>query len=83
VDGASVRAIPLWLLRAYLEELGGQVQADGSVAGEGWQARLTQLPDAEVGSLRIGQVRLELTGEAAAVARLQHALKPKLLRAGG
>ena len=55
-----MRAIPLWLLRAYLEELGGQVQADGSVAGEGWQARLTQLPDAEVGSLRIGQVRLEL-----------------------
>jgi len=83
MDGAIVRAVPLWLLRAYLEDLGGQAQANGGVAGEGWQARLTQLADAEVGSLRLGQVRLELSGDEAAVARLQAALRPKLLRAGG
>ena len=83
MDGAIVRAVALWLLRAYLEALGGQAQANGGVASEGWQARLTQLADAEVGSLRLGQVRLELSGDEAAVARLQVALRPKLLRAGG
>ena len=78
-----LRAIPVWLLRAYLEELGGVPGPEGTVVGLGWQARLTQLEDDPVGSLRIGRVGLALTGEPDALAALQAALAPKLLRAGG
>lgn len=79
----EVRAIPLWLLQEYLAELGGQTQGDGTLRGEQWSARLTQIEDYQIGSLRVGQVRLEITGEADAVTRVQTLLEPKLLRAGG
>jgi hypothetical protein len=78
-----VRGVPLWLLREYLEEIGGRLQADGGLMGDGWMARLTQVDDYVIGSLRVGQVRLELDGEAASVERAREALEPKLLRAGG
>jgi hypothetical protein len=79
----DIRGIPLWLLRDYLVDLGGQVQPDGQVVGPGWQGRLTRLEDFRLSSLRVGEVRLELDGDADAVARLELALRPKLLRAGG
>jgi hypothetical protein len=79
----TLTGIPLWLLREYVESVGGQPDADGTLVGEGWQARLTQADDYEIGSLRAGRVRLELTGTPAAVDRARRALEPKLLRAGG
>ena len=78
----NVHGVPLWLLRAYLEELGGH--ADGErVVGEGWQARLSKIEDYRIGSLRVGRVRLELWGEPDAVAQLMPSLELKLLRGGG
>jgi hypothetical protein len=79
----TVTGIPLWLLREYLEQLAGRVQADGSLAGDGWQATLTQVEDYRIGSLSVGRVRLEITGEAETVKRIRQSLEPKLLRAGG
>lgn len=78
-----IRAIPIWLLREYLEHLGGQSGADGWLGDVGWAARLTQIEDYRIGSLRVGQVCLELQGDAVAVAHIQEQLEPKLLRAGG
>ena len=78
-----VTGVPLWLLRAYLEELGGRPDADGLLRGDGWQARLAQVEDYQIGSLRVGQVRLELDGQAEAVDRVRRALEPRLMRAGG
>lgn len=77
-----VHAIPLWLLREYLEELGGTAESETVVAGEGWRAELTKLPDHEIGSLRIGRVELRLEGTAAAVERLRPGLDRKTMRAG-
>jgi hypothetical protein len=77
-----VHAIPLWLLREYLEELGGTAQSETVVAGEGWRAELTRLPDHHIGSLRIGRVELRLDGEAAALARLRPRLDLKTMRGG-
>ena len=79
----DVRGIPLWLLRAYLVEAGGTAESDDVVAGDGWQVRLTQLEDFEVGSLRVGEIRVEWEGEGEAFARMQEILEQKLLRAGG
>lgn len=79
----DIRAIPIWLLREYLEGAGGASRDDGTVAGDGWTATLTQLADVPVGSLRIGVVRLTVDGDDDAVAAVMTALEPRLLRAGG
>jgi len=79
----ELRALPLWLLREYLLDLGGSEQPDGSLAGPGWQARLTQLENFTIGSLSVGQIRLEWQAEEAANARVWPELEKKLLRAGG
>ena len=79
----DVRGIPLWLLREYLVEAGGTAEGDHVVVGDGWQVRLTQLEDVEVGSLRVGEIRVEWEGEGEAFAQMQEILEQKLLRAGG
>ena len=87
-----LRGIPLWLLRDYLEELGGTVSEilDGPpdveeelVVGDGWEARLTQLEDYKIGSLSSGQVRLLVTGDADEVRGMLSRLAPRLFRGGG
>jgi hypothetical protein len=79
----DIRGIPLWLLRDYLIDLGGQLQPDGTVVGPGWTGELTRLADFQIGSLRVGEVRVELRGEPQALEKLEVGLRPKLLRAGG
>ena len=88
-----LRGIPRWLLVGYLEELGGTVvEPEGIVrddleedlvAGDGWQARLTQLEDFRVGSLSSGQVRLVVTGDPDEVRGMLSRLAPRLFRGGG
>ncbi|HQF69973.1 MAG TPA: DUF1952 domain-containing protein [Promineifilum sp.] len=82
VTEVYIHAIPLWLLREYLEELGGQALSETEVAGDGWRVALEKLPDRRLGSLRIGLVQLTLQGEAAALARLKPGLDRKTMRAG-
>ncbi len=79
----DMRGIPLWLLREYLQELGGEFAAGGLITGEGWTVSLTQLEDFRVGSLTVGQVRLEIQSTEEAWGSIQAALEKKLLRAGG
>ncbi len=79
----DVTGIPLWLLREYLVEEGGTAKDDRTVAGEGWTVHLTPLADHRVGSLTVGRVRVQLTGEPAALAHMHEVLEKKLLRAGG
>lgn len=84
-----LRGIPRWLLVGYLEQLGGVVEPHAPapdeivLAGEGWTARLTQIEDYQIGSLRSGQVRLTLTGASDAVDAILMALEPRLFRGGG
>jgi hypothetical protein len=85
-----LRGIPRWLLRGYLEDLGGvltdpyaPMPDEDLLVGDGWTALLTQIEDYQIGSLRSGQVRLSLDGEPAAIAALLAALEPRLFRGGG
>ncbi len=78
-----VRGIPLWLLREYIQEVGGTASETEWLVGTGWRVRLTQVEDFALGSLRVGQVRVELEGETEAIERLRQRLAPKLLRGGG
>jgi hypothetical protein len=79
----DIRSIPLWLLRDYLVDLGGVAQGEEVVAGPGWEARLTRLEPFQLGSLRVGQVRMELSGDPEALAALEKVLWLKLIRGGG
>jgi hypothetical protein len=79
----DVRGIPLWLLREYLVEAGGQAGGADAVRGDGWTARLRQIEDYRIGNLSVGQVRVELEGRAEALDALEARLAPKLLRGGG
>lgn len=79
----DIRGIPLWLLHEYLQELGGQADGENRVVADGWAARLTQLDDFRVGSLVVGQVRLEIESEQRALEALAPLLEKKLLRGGG
>lgn len=83
VTEVFVYGIPLWLLREYLVELGGRVDGEHGVEGAGWRAKLAKLPDRQIGSLRVGRVELQLTGEPEALAALRPGLDRKTLRAGG
>jgi hypothetical protein len=88
-----LRGIPRWLLVEYLEGLGGTaIEPGGSsgldeeedlVAGDGWQARLTQMEDYKIGSLSSGQVRMVVTGDPDEVRGMLSRLAPRLFRGGG
>jgi hypothetical protein len=79
----EVRGIPLWLMRAYLVEAGGKPIGDDRVTGDGWEVLLTQLEDFRLGSLRVGEIRVELEATPEGMARILPELEKKLLRAGG
>jgi len=83
ISERELRGVPLWLVREYLEQLGGRLDADGLFQGPGWRARLTELEDYQLGSLRVARLQLELQGDAGSVERATQALDKRLLRAGG
>ncbi len=58
----EIRGVPLWMVREYLEQLGGQSEPDEWLQGPGWKACLTPVEDYQIGSICVGQVRLELRG---------------------
>lgn len=78
-----LRSLPLWLLQEYLVELGGDKIEDGSVLGDGWTARLEQIEDFQVGSLKVGQVYLDVEIDLDKAQGFVLELEKKLLRAGG
>ena len=78
----ELRSIPLWLLQEYLKDLGGEVVGAGQVRGRGWKASMEKLEDFQLGSIRVGQLRVELEGETQAIKELLPALEKKLMRAG-
>ena len=84
----TLRGIPLWLVRGYLEDLGAQPDGNPTrervaLAADVWSATLEQVEDFQIGSLRVGQVRLSLTGEDAALRPMLAALEKRLFRGGG
>jgi len=79
----EIRGVPLWLIREYLEELGGAAVDEETVRASNWSARLEQIEDFQIGSLVVGQVRLTVEGEPAVLLELGPRIDEKLIRAGG
>ncbi len=79
----EMRGIPFFLLVEYLEEMGGRSLNDQQVQGLGWTVTLSRMEPFKIGSLSIGQTRLEIQIEDAAVDEFIKAFGQKTLRAGG
>jgi hypothetical protein len=56
----EMRGIPYFLLKEYLQELGGTLMAEDEVRGEGWTVRLEKMEPFRLGSLSVGQTRLTM-----------------------
>ena len=78
----ETHSIPLWLLREYLEELGGTAENDNYVVGDGWTATLEKIEPRKVGSLRVGQVKIQFEGEPDTLDQLKVQFHKKTMRAG-
>lgn len=79
----EMRGIPFWLLREYLEEMGGKAVGEDVLVGDGWQVKMTRMEPFRLGSLEVGQVKLEVEVEADKEADFRERFAKKTFRAGG
>ncbi len=78
-----MRGIPYFLLKEYLQELGGTLLAEDTVAGPGWTVRLEKMEPFRLKSLSVGQTRLLMEIEDEAYEDFIERFRLKTLRAGG
>ena len=78
----EMRGIPFFLLREYLEELGGKAVSEDRVEGSGWSVRLTRMEPFRLGSLSVGQTCLEFEIEENQADEFMERFSMKTLRAG-
>ncbi len=75
--------IPLWLMEEYLQRMGAQRVGEEWQHPVGWRAQLHPAEDYQLGSLRVGRLRLRLYGDMDAIGRAEETLQVYLLRGGG
>lgn len=79
----EMRGIPYFLLKEYLQEMGGTLTEDDLVRAEGWSVRLERMEPFRLGSLSVGQTRLTIEIEDHLVESFLAQFGKKTLRAGG
>ena len=79
----EMRGIPLWLLSEYLQEMGGTLVNEHQIQAEGWCVRLTRMEPFRLGSLEVGQTRLDIEVEDHLADEFMSQFAKKTLRAGG
>lgn len=79
----EMRGIPFYLLKEYLQELGGALVSENRVCGEGWCVSLEAMEPYRIGSLEVGQTRLTMELEEGVAEDFQQRFFKKTLRAGG
>jgi hypothetical protein len=78
----EMRGIPYFLLKEYLQELGGTLLDENHVQGNGWSVHLERMEPFRLGSLEVGQTRLTMELEERAAADFLNRFASKTLRAG-
>jgi hypothetical protein len=79
----EMRGIPLWLLREYLEEMGGTAINDNLIQADRWKVILTKMEPFKLGSLEVGQVLVEIEIDDKHSDDFFKIFNQKTLRAGG
>ncbi len=75
--------VPLWLMKDYLAQLGGQEVTEDVMAGSGWRAELRKAARRSIGSLSVGGTTVVFSGERDDLGALFDQLHWKTLRGGG
>jgi len=78
----DMRGIPYFLLKEYLQELGGSLADENLILGDGWSVRLERMEPFRLGSLEVGQTRLTMELEDRISEDFQQRFFKKTLRAG-
>lgn len=78
-----MRGIPYYLLKEYLQELGGSIVDENLIRGDGWSVLLERMPPFRIGSLEVGQTRLTMELEDRVADDFNQRFFKKTLRAGG
>lgn len=78
----EIRGIPMFLLKEYLQEMGGVPQGENLVRAEGWSVTLEKMEPFRLGSLSVGQTRLIIEIEEHLVDWFMAQFGKKTLRAG-
>ncbi len=79
----EMRGIPYFLLKEYLQELGGHLVGENLIIGDGWKVELERMEPYRIGSLVVGQTRLTIELEDRVASDFQERFFKKTLRAGG
>lgn len=78
----EMRGIPYFLLKEYLQELGGSLVEENLIRGDGWTVTLERMEPFRLGSLAVGQTRLTMELEDRIAEDFQQRFFKKTLRAG-
>jgi hypothetical protein len=79
----EMRGIPYFLLKEYLQEMGGTLVEENLICGEGWSVRLEKMEPFRLGSLSVGQTRLTMELDDHIADDFLERFKKKTFRAGG
>jgi hypothetical protein len=78
----EMRGIPYFLLKEYLQELGGALMEENLIRGEGWSVYMERMEPFRLGSLEVGQTRLTMELEDHVADDFQKRFAIKTFRAG-
>jgi len=78
----ELRGIPYFLLKEYLQELGGILADENIVRGNGWTIILERMEPYRLGSLEVGQTRLTMELDDLVAKDFLGRFDMKILRAG-
>lgn len=79
----EMRGIPYFLLKEYLQEMGGTLVDENLIRGEGWSVRLEKMEPFRLGSLSVGQTRLTMELDDHVADDFLERFRKKTFRAGG
>lgn len=75
--------VPLGAMKGYLTDLGAAEVAENVLATEQWQAVVKKSEPVRIGSLVVGRIEVEFSGDETTIAALLERLHWKTLRGGG
>jgi len=79
----EMRGIPYYLLKEYLQELGGTLHGEDLIQGDGWSVKIEKMEPFRLFSLSVGQSRLTMELEEHVADDFLERFTKKTLRAGG
>lgn len=79
----QIFGVPLWLMKDYLSDLGATETEPDVMRGDGWQAAVRKSEPARIGSLVVGRIEVEFSGEQSAIDAVLDKLHWKTMRGGG